>query len=77
MSQYSVVLKKFGQEEKHSDFLSMAEVKVFLHNKGFEWADELGRWEQTYATVDPFSSAADDCWVLAEIELESGVAVAG
>lgn len=77
MSQYSVVLKKFGQEEKHSDFLSMAEVKVFLQNLGFQWADELGRWEQTYEAVDPFSAEADDCWVLAEVAVESGVAVAG
>lgn len=77
MSQYSVILKKFGHEEKHSDFLSMAEVKVFLHNIGFQWAEELGRWEQTYETVDPFSPAADDCWVIAEVSVESGVAIAG
>lgn len=77
MSQYNVILKKFGQEEKHGNFLSMSEVKVFLNNLGFEFVHEIGRWEQTYETVDPFSQEADDCWVLAEIEEESGVAVAG
>ena len=77
MNEYCVLLKKFGCEEKHSGMLSMSEVKVFLNNLGFQWAEELGRWEQTYSAVDPFGSDADDCWVIAEVTVESGVALAG
>lgn len=77
MSEYTVTLKKFGAKERHGSFLSMSDVKVFLENLGFQWANELGRWEQTYAAVDPFSPEADECWVIAEVEIESGVALAG
>ncbi|NKD38243.1 hypothetical protein HED42_08870 [Enterococcus casseliflavus] len=77
MKRYMVVLKKFGQTVEHDNFLSLQEVKTFLIGQGFKWCPELNKWEQTYETVDPYSDAADDLFIHADVIAIGGVALAG
>lgn len=77
MAEYTVFMSRQGATAAVTGFLEKKEAVAYLRNNGFEWSPEVKCWEQTFATVDPYSDESDKLYNYATIMQGSGVGIAG
>lgn len=75
--EYTVKLSNSQKATVVDGFCSMREVRVFLHNHGFEYSLLRHRWEQTWDHIDPDNTDSGIVWTKATVQRRNLDALGG